>query len=83
MFSENETAVSAFAEKTHTGYPYHLISAEDFFNLIGASPPRLYWLQDGKVKAHWDEDFANNILAAFKLTDGYSKLNDSEPKKPN
>jgi uncharacterized membrane protein YphA (DoxX/SURF4 family) len=83
MFSENEAAISAFAEKTHTDYPYHLIAAEDFFNLIGASPPRLYWLQDGKVKAHWDEDFANNILAAFKLTDGYSKLNDSEPKKQN
>lgn len=67
MFSENEAAISAFAEKTHTNYPYHLISADDFFNLIGASPPRLYWLQDGKVKARWDEEFANNILAAFNI----------------
>jgi hypothetical protein len=81
MFSENEAAISAFAEKTHTNYPYHLISADDFFNLIGASPPRIYWLQDGKVKARWDEEFATNILAAFKLTNGYSKQNDSETKK--
>lgn len=80
MFSENEAAISAFAEKTHTNYPYHLISAEEFFNLIGATPPRLYWLQDGKVKARWDEEFSKNILTAFKL-DGYSKLNDSDFKK--
>lgn len=67
MFSENEAAISAFAEKTQTDFPYHLISAEDFFNLIGASPPRIYWLQDGKIKARWDDDFANNILSAFNL----------------
>jgi uncharacterized membrane protein YphA (DoxX/SURF4 family) len=67
MFSENEAAISAFAEKTHTNYPYHLISADEFFSLIGASPPRIYWLQDGKIKARWDEDFAKHILAAFKI----------------
>ncbi|MCI0697426.1 hypothetical protein L0337_36140 [candidate division KSB1 bacterium] len=67
MFSETDTAISAFAEKTNTDYPYHLISADDFFNLIGASPPRLYWLQDGKVKARWDEEFAKNILSAFNM----------------
>jgi hypothetical protein len=67
MFSENEAAISAFAEKTHTNYPYHLISADEFFNLIGASPPRIYWLQDGKVKARWDEDFADHILMAFNI----------------
>jgi uncharacterized membrane protein YphA (DoxX/SURF4 family) len=67
MFSENEAAISAFAEKTHTNYPYHLISTDEFFNLIGASPPRIYWLHDGKIKARWDEDFANHILAAFDI----------------
>lgn len=67
MFSENEAAIAAFTEKTNTHYPYHLIAADDFFNLIGASPPRLYWLQDGKVKARWDEEFAKNILAAFNI----------------
>ncbi len=67
MFSENDVAISAFAEKTHTNYPYHLISADEFFNLIGASPPRIYWLRDGKVKARWDEEFAKNILSAFNV----------------
>ncbi len=67
MFSESEAAISAFAEKTHTNYPYHLISASEFFNLIGTSPPRLYWLLDGQVKARWDEDFAKNILSAFNM----------------
>jgi hypothetical protein len=67
MFSENEAAISAFEEKTHTNYPYHLISADDFFNLIGASPPRIYWLRDGTVKARWDEEFAKNILTAFNI----------------
>ncbi len=67
MFSENEAAFSAFAEKTHTNYPYHLISVQDFFALIGNSPPRLYWLQDGKIRARWDEDFAKNISLNFNL----------------
>jgi hypothetical protein len=83
MFSENKAAVSAFAEKTQVNYPYHLISADDFFNLIGASPPRLYWLQDGKVRARWDEEFASHILAAFKLTHEYSKLNDQNQRNKN
>lgn len=67
MFSESEAAISTFAEKTHTNYPYHLISADDFFDLIGTSPPRIYWLQNGKVKAHWDENFANHIISAFNI----------------
>ncbi|MDZ7359108.1 MAG: DoxX family membrane protein [candidate division KSB1 bacterium] len=67
MFSEQASSIPIFSEKTNTDYPYHVISLDDFVGLIGASPPRIYWLQDGKVKAHWDEDFANHIIAAFKL----------------
>lgn len=67
MLSENAEAVSAFAEKTATDYPYHLISAPDFFALIGNNPPRLYWLQDGKIRARWDENFGKNIQANFNL----------------
>jgi len=67
MFGENAAAVSAFAEKTATNYPYHLISAPDFFALIGNSPPRMYWLQDGKIRARWDEEIAKNILSTFNL----------------
>lgn len=67
MLSENTAAISAFAEKTATNYPYHLISAQDFFALIGNNPPRLYWLQDGKVRARWDENFVKNIQSNFNL----------------
>jgi hypothetical protein len=65
MFSENDSSISAFSKKTGTNYPYHLISEDDFLDLIGASPPRIYWLQDGAIKARWDDDFANNILTAL------------------
>lgn len=65
MFSEHDSAVSAFMEKTHTNYPYHLITANEFFDLIGDSPPRVYWLQDGRIKARWDDQIAESILAAF------------------
>jgi len=67
MFGENAAAISAFAEKTATNYPYHLLSEQDFFALIGNSPPRLYWLQDGKIRARWDEEIAKNILSTFNL----------------
>jgi len=67
LFGENETAISAFAEKTATNYPYHLISAQDFLALIGNSPPRVYWLQDGKIQARWDQEIAKNILSTFNL----------------
>ncbi len=65
MFSEHDSAISAFMEKTHTAYPYHPISANEFFDLIGESPPRVYWLQDGRIKARWDDQIAESILAAF------------------
>ena len=67
MFGENAAAISAFEEKTATNYPYHLISEQDFFALIGNSPPRVYWLQDGKIQARWDEEIAKNILTAFNI----------------
>jgi len=67
MFSENDSAISAFSKKTDTDHPYHLIAEDEFFELIGNSPPRIYWLQDGKIKARWDDEFAKNILTAFNI----------------
>ncbi len=73
MFSESDSAISAFSKKTDTDYPYHLITEDEFFDLIGNSPPRIYWLQDGKIKAQWDDEFAKNILTAFNIqTNGKS-----------
>lgn len=67
MFSESDSSISAFSKKTDTDYPYHAISEDEFFELIGNSPPRIYWLQDGKIKARWDDEFAKNILTAFNI----------------
>lgn len=67
MFGENAAAVSAFSEKTNTHYSYHLISENEFFDLIGNAPPRVYWLKNGKIQARWDDEFAKNILAAFNI----------------
>jgi uncharacterized membrane protein YphA (DoxX/SURF4 family) len=67
IFGENAAAVSAFSEKTNTHYPYHLILENEFFDLIGDAPPRVYWLQNGKIRARWDDEFAKNILAAFNI----------------
>jgi uncharacterized membrane protein YphA (DoxX/SURF4 family) len=73
MFSESDSSVSAFSKKTDTDYPYHAIAEDEFFDLIGNSPPRIYWLQDGKIKAQWDDEFAKNILTAFNIqTNGKS-----------
>lgn len=65
MFAENEAAIATFFEITGSSFPYHKISDEEFFRLIGNAPPRIYWLQNGAVKAYWDEDFANNIESTF------------------
>jgi len=67
MFSESDSSISAFSKKTDTDYPYHLITEDEFFDLIGNSPPRIYWLQDGKIKTQWDDNFAKNILTAFHI----------------
>lgn len=69
LFSENESLISAFWEITNTEYPYHLISESEFFDLIGDSPPRIYWLHGGNIKARWDGEFVKNILSAFSPTD--------------
>jgi len=69
LFSENESLISAFWEITNAEYPYHLISESEFFDLIGDSPPRIYWLHGGNMKARWDGEFVKNILSAFSPTD--------------
>jgi len=58
---EDSDSVQSFIDKTQIGYPYFRIPLEDFFGLIGNSPPRIYWLKDGKVKEYWDDNFIANI----------------------
>ena len=37
------------------------IDVQTFFDLIGTSPPRIYWLENGKVKEVWDKEFLEHI----------------------
>jgi hypothetical protein len=63
--SDNKEDIETFFEITGTRFPYARISSEQMFALIGAQTPRLYWLQDGEVKAYWDEDIISQIEDAF------------------
>ncbi len=62
-FKEGSTSVAAFEAQTQSAYPYTFIDAETFFNLIGNSPPRIYYLQNGQVKDFWDEAFIQQLEA--------------------
>ncbi len=63
LFAGEETdSVQHFLSLTNIEHPYLRISIDDFFELIGSSPPRIYWLQNGKVKEFWDDNFRNNLV---------------------
>jgi hypothetical protein len=71
FYNEDEEAnsVEYFFYLTSTNYPYYKISEDEFFDLIGSSPPRIYWLQDGKIKAQWDENIMENLMEAFDVSE--------------
>ena len=64
-FQEGMTTVAAFEEQTKTDFPYALIDASQFFDLIGNSPPRIYFLNNGTVEQVWDDNFRKNIESQF------------------
>ena len=66
FFGEGNVSVESFNKITGTNFPYHKISVNEFFDLIGKSPPRIYWLEDGKIKKYWDKDFAEHIKKSFE-----------------
>jgi hypothetical protein len=65
LFKEGNVTVDSFKTITKFNFPYYMISVNEFLNFIGQSPPRIYWLKDGKVKGIWDEDFQKKILQNF------------------
>ena len=67
FFGEGNVSVDSFNVITKTKFAYQKITVDEFFNLIGNSPPRIYWLEDGQVKKYWDKDFVGNITHAFEL----------------
>lgn len=67
FFREGSTTVEGFEELTQSSFPYHFIDVNTFFDLIGDSPPRIYYLKAGTVAEIWDNDFAQNIVKTFEL----------------
>ncbi|MFA7228791.1 MAG: MauE/DoxX family redox-associated membrane protein [Melioribacteraceae bacterium] len=65
MFKEGGVTADSFRTVTNSDIPYKMIEMNDFLNLIGQSPPRIYWLKEGKIKEIWDNDFQRNIIKYF------------------
>ena len=66
-FQEGSTTVEDFESITQSSFPYDLIEVNTFFDLIGDSPPRVYYLKDGKVLGIWDLNILGNIVNTFDL----------------
>jgi len=64
-FSEGQVSADSFKTITNFNFAYHIIGTKDFLNLVGVSPPRIYWLKNGEVKEFWDKDFIQNIALKF------------------
>lgn len=67
LFTEGSVSVDSFKTTTGSNFPYRMIQVNEFFNLIGQTPPRIYWLQNGTIKEKWDSDFVNNFKKAFQF----------------
>lgn len=70
VFSESESEISDFQIRTNTKYPYHRINVDEFFDLIGDSPPRIYWLKDGAIIEIWDQKIEERMWEKFGNKDG-------------
>lgn len=70
FFSEGTVSVDSFNVLTKYNFPYKSINVNKFLNLIGQSPPRIYWLKDGIVKEMWDKDILKNITLNFSEDTG-------------
>ena len=67
FYQEGSTTAEDFENLTQSNFPYTLIDVNIFFDLIGDSPPRIYYLKDGSVAEIWDADIDQNIVNTFGL----------------
>lgn len=65
FFIEGSISVDSFRAITKYDLPYRKIEVKEFLNLIGQSPPRVYWLREGAVKEIWDKDILENITEKY------------------
>lgn len=67
FYQEGSNKVEGFESMTESSSPYAFIDVNTFFDLIGDSPPRIYYLNEGNVAKIWDADFTQNIINTFDL----------------
>ena len=79
FYKEGSTSVEEFEKITETKFPYVLIDVNDFFDLIGNSPPRIYQIEKGQVKRV--ESLAFIYLIATVIKNGLNILGVSLPEK--
>jgi hypothetical protein len=65
FWGEETVTVEQFFAITFTDYPYTEITMDEFFDLIGEEPPRIYWIRNGEIKQYWDSNFTENLREAF------------------
>lgn len=64
-YKEGTTSVAAFEQQTQSNFPYAFIDVNDFFDLIGNAPPRVYYLNDGEVIQRWDTAIIEGLEERF------------------
>ena len=67
FYQEGATTVKDFESITRSSFPYAFIDVNTFFDLIGDSPPRLYYLNNGVVTEIWDTDLTQSMIKTFAL----------------
>ena len=66
FFAEGNVTPEIFKAKTGFSSPYKIIKGEEFFDLIGSQPPRLYRLVNGKIAEYWDKDIPENLKRVYQ-----------------
>jgi thiol-disulfide isomerase/thioredoxin len=67
FYQEGNSSVEKFENITGSKYPYTFIDVNTFFDLIGNSPPRIYYIKDGSVIEVWDENHLESIKKRFAI----------------
>ena len=64
---EGSTTVSELESLTQAPFPLAFMDVNMFFDLRGNSPPRIYYLREGKGEAIWDKDLVLKFQETFEL----------------
>ena len=67
FYQEGSTTVEEFERMTQSSFPHTFIDVNTFFDLIGDSPPRIYYLNNGAASEIWDKEFSTSIVNTFDL----------------